>query len=182
MYRTDDVRYEADFYNEWFVSPNAMLTEQVMNWLTNAGLFQYVMDSSAPLSATRILDGTVTALYGDYRATSPKAVLGLQFFLIDQAASPADIVWHQEYRQEVEVTERSPEALVRGWNAALRLILTALDEDLNNTLSPAKVAMELQWHLMRSTPHRGIAHETASRASPGSPRVSCSSTQEGETC
>ena len=135
VYRTSDARYDADFYNEWFASPNAMLTQQVLSWLTVAGLFQYVMDSSGPLAATHILEGTVTALYGDYRAIPSKAVLGLQFFLIHEASSPAAIILHQEYRKEVELTEKSPEALVSGWNAALRFILTALDDDLNRTLS-----------------------------------------------
>lgn len=136
VYRTTDARYEGDFYNEWFVPPNAMLTQQVMNWLTTAGLFQYVMDSSGPLPATYILEGTVTALYGDYRATPAKAVLGLQFFLLHEPSSlHAEIMWHREYRKEVDVTERSPEALVNGWNAALQLILTDLDVDLERTLS-----------------------------------------------
>ena len=78
----------------------------------------------------------MTALYGDYRGTPPKAVLGLQFFLLHQGSSHPEIMWHQEYRQEVEFTEKSPEALVNGWNAALRFILSALDADLNRTLHP----------------------------------------------
>ena len=134
VYRTSDARYDADYYNEWFVTPNAMLTQQVLNWLTVADLFQYVMDSSGPLSATHILEGTVTALYGDYRATPSKAVLGLQFFLIHEPSSPASILVHKEYRKEVELSENSPEALVSGWNTALHLILTALEENLNETL------------------------------------------------
>lgn len=135
VYRTSDARYEADFYNEWFVMPNAILTQQVVNWLTMAGLFQYVMDSSGPLPATHVLNGIVTALYGDYRATPPKAVLGLQFFLVHEPSSlHAEIMWHQEYRKEVEVMEQTPEPLVSGWNGALRLILSALDEDRNRAL------------------------------------------------
>ncbi|MDF0668269.1 MAG: ABC-type transport auxiliary lipoprotein family protein [Nitrospira sp.] len=134
VYRTSDARYEGDFYNEWFVPPNAMLTQQTLNWMTTAGLFQYVMDSSGPLPATHLLEGTLTALYGDYRATPAKAVLAVQFFLLHEASSQAEVLWHQEYRKEVEVMERTPEALVSGWNEALRLILIALDEDLTRTL------------------------------------------------
>ena len=134
VYRTSDARYEGDFYNEWFVPPNAMITQQVVNWLTRAGLFQYVMDSSGPLPATHSLEGTLTALYGDYRATPAKAVLAVQFFLLHEASGQAEVLWHQEYRKEVDVMERTPEALVSGWNEALRLILSALDEDLTRTL------------------------------------------------
>jgi hypothetical protein len=111
-----------------------MMTQQVLNWLTGAVLFQYVMDSSGPLAGTHILEGTVTALYGDYRAIPSKPSLGLQFFLIHEASSPADIVLNQEYRKEVDVTERSPEALVNGWNAGLRFSLTALDDALKKPL------------------------------------------------
>lgn len=134
VYRTSDARYEGDFYNEWFVPPNAMITQQVMNWLTRAGLFQYVTDSSGPLPATHMLEGTLTTLYGDYRASPAKAVLAVQFFLLHEASAQAEVLWHQEYRKEVDVVEQKPEALVSGWNEALRLILSALDEDLTRTL------------------------------------------------
>jgi uncharacterized lipoprotein YmbA len=134
VYRTSDASYEEDFYNEWFVPPNVMLTQQVMNWLATAGLFQYVMDSSGPLPASHILEGTLTALYGDYRATRIKAVLGLQFFLLHDEAGSTNIIWHKEYRKEVDVIAPTTEALVSGWNAALRHVLSVLDEDLNQTL------------------------------------------------
>lgn len=134
VYRTSDARYEGDYYNEWFVPPNAMLTQQVVNWLTTTGLFQYVMDSSGPLPATHMLEGTLTALYGDYRATPGKAVLAVQFFLLHEASAQAEVLWHQEYRKEVDVMEQQPEALVKGWNSALRLILSDLEEDLSRTL------------------------------------------------
>lgn len=134
VYRTNDARYEGDYYNEWFVPPNAMITQQIVNWLTRAGLFQYVMDSSGPLPATHRLEGTLTALYGDYRATPAKAVLAVQFFLLHEASAQAEVLWHQEYWKEVNVMEQQPEALVSGWNEALRLILSALDEDLTRTL------------------------------------------------
>ena len=134
VYRTNDARYEGDYYNEWFVLPNAMITQQVMSWLTRVGLFQYVMDSSGPLPATHMLDGTLTALYGDYRATPAKAVLAVQFFLLHEASGQAEVLWHQEYRKEVDVMEQKPEALVKGCNSALRLILGDLEEDLTRTL------------------------------------------------
>jgi uncharacterized lipoprotein YmbA len=136
VYRESDARYERDFYNEWVVPPDVMLTQQTLNWLTAAGLFQYLTDSSGPLPATHILEGTVTALYGDYRATPLKVVLGLQFVLMHDTAASTDMIWHDQYRKEVEVGEQSPEALVSGWNDALRIILTAVEADMNQALRP----------------------------------------------
>ncbi len=135
VYRRDATRYETDYYNEWFVLPNAMLTQQALNWLAAAGLFQYVLDSSGPLPATHILEGIVTALYGDHRTAPIKAVLGLQLFLVDETANSTRIIWHNEYRKEVEVVGQSPEALVSGWNAALRGILAAVEADLIQALA-----------------------------------------------
>jgi len=111
-----------------------MLTQQIMNWLTSAGLFQYVMDSSGPLPATHMLEGTLTALHGDYRATPARAVLAVQFLFLHEASAQGEVLWHREYRKEVDIMEQKPEALVSGWNEALRLILSALDEDLTRTL------------------------------------------------
>jgi len=136
VYRESDARYESDFYNQWFVVPDVMLTQQTTNWLTAAGLFQYVMDSSGSLPPTHILEGTVTALYGDYRANPAKAVLGLQFVLVHDTAASTDMIWHNQYRKEVEVSKQSPEALASGWNEALRIILTDLETDLNKALRP----------------------------------------------
>lgn len=136
VYRESDARYESDFYNQWFVVPDVMLTQQTTNWLTAAGLFQYVMDSSGSLPPTHILEGTVTALYGDYRANPAKAVLGLQFVLVHDTAASTDMIWYNQYRKEVEVSKQSPEALASGLNEALRIILTDLETDLNKALRP----------------------------------------------
>jgi uncharacterized lipoprotein YmbA len=134
VYRRSDGRYEADFYNQWFVVPDVMFTQQTTNWLMAAGLFQYVMDSSASVPPTHILEGTVTALYGDYRAKPAKAVLSLQFVLLHEMAGSTEIIWHNQYRKEVEVREPRPEALVSGWNEALQMIFTDLETDLNKAL------------------------------------------------
>ena len=81
-----------------------------------------------------MLEGTLTELYGDYRATPAKAVLAVQFFLLHEASGQAEVLWHQEYRKEVDIIERTSAALVKGWNEALRLILSELEEDLTRAL------------------------------------------------
>jgi cholesterol transport system auxiliary component len=131
VYRTSDTRYEADFYNEWFISPAAMVTQQAQNWMTNAGLFQHVVDASSYLDASHILEGAVTALYGDYRQKgSPKAVLDLQIILIHDGPIRADIVFRRDYHQTVDLAATSPEMLTRGWNEGLRRILEGFEKDL----------------------------------------------------
>ena len=131
VYRRQDVSYESDFYNEFFVSPGALLTEEVQQWLARSGLFQHVVASTSQLQASYILEGLVSALYGDYReGTAPKAVLGIQFFLVRDVAARSEIVFQKEYRKEIATGQRSPKTLVEGWNQALREILASFEEDL----------------------------------------------------
>ena len=131
VYRTGDTRYESDFYHAWFVSPSAMLTQQVQNWLRNALLFESVVATPSYLDATHILEGTVTALYGDYRQQGEhKAVVGMHIVLIEDNSTRAAMVFQHDYHQRVELTETSPDELTRGWNQGLQQILMTLEEDL----------------------------------------------------
>ena len=158
VYRQSDARYESDFYNQWFMVPEVMLTQQMTRWLAAAGLFQHVMDTSGSLSPTHILEGTVTAMYGDHRANPAKAVLGLQFVLVHDAAASMNVIWHKEYREEVEVREQSPEALVSGWNEALRNILRALEADMRQALqSKRELSIAMDPHIRVKTGGRSSA-------------------------
>jgi len=131
VYRTSELGYESDFYHEFLVSPRALLTESVRQWLGASGVFRFALDPASKADATHSLEGNVQALYGDYReSASPKAVLMLEFFLSnDQPATP-EIIFHKAYRQEVPLENGSPEALAKGWGKALEQILTALEQDL----------------------------------------------------
>ena len=131
VYRTGNTSYESDFYNAWFVSPSAMLTQQIQNWLRNASLFEHVAATRSYLDATHILEGTVTALYGDYRQQGEqKAVVGMHIVLIEDNSTRTAIVFQRDYQQMVELTEPSPDELTRGWNEGLQQIFIALEGDL----------------------------------------------------
>ena len=131
VYRMGDTRYESDFYNAWFLSPSAMLTQQMQDWLRHARLFERVVATSSYMDATHILEGTVTALYGDYRQQGGhKAVVGIQIVLIEDTSTRPAIVFQRDYQQLVELTETSPDALTRGWNQGLEKIFMTLEADL----------------------------------------------------
>jgi hypothetical protein len=136
VYRSSELGCWTDFYHEFLVAPRALLTEQTRQWLGTSGLFSHVLDPGSKADATHSLEGNVLALYGDFRqAGSPKAVLAVQFSLLnDLAASPA-IVFHKGYRQEMPLENRAPETLAKGWGAALEQILRALEQDLAQVLA-----------------------------------------------
>lgn len=134
VYRRSEVSYEADFYNQFLVAPGAQLSEEVRRALGQAQVAQHVIGTSIQLEPTHVLEGTVDALYGDFRDLSaPKAVLEMEFFLSKESATKADIVTRKRYTKSIAVNGRSPEALVKGWNDGLTEILAALVSDLRAT-------------------------------------------------
>ncbi|HUU49893.1 MAG TPA: hypothetical protein VMW81_02905 [Nitrospinota bacterium] len=140
IYRTDEDSYESDFYNEFFVPPGPMIAENVHDWLSKSGLFQNIVKSSSRAESTYVLEGVVLPIYGDYRNTkAPKAVLGIEFFVINDASSLSDIVFQKRYLKKVPLKEKSPDGLVKGWNEALKQILVDFEKDLQETNLNAKI-------------------------------------------
>lgn len=134
VYRRSESSYESDFYNQFLVSPGAQLTEEVRRALGQAQVAQYVLGASSQSEPTHVLEGTVDALYGDFRdLSSPKAVLEMEFFLSKESSTRAEIITRKRYTKSVAVNGRTPEALVKGWNDGLSEILAALVADLRAT-------------------------------------------------
>lgn len=128
VYRTADLQYESDFYDEWFVTPSVLITQQLQNWLAHSERFQLVLQGTNHIEPTHFLEGTVTELYGDFRE-SPRAVLGIEFHLLD-AMNEGKLSFRRTYHQDIPLTDRSPDALARGLTEALRTVLVALTKDI----------------------------------------------------
>ena len=139
VYRLEELSYESDFYNEFFISPASMFTEEIRKRLAGSGLFKHVVAPSSLLDSTYILEGAVTALYGDYRVnTVPKAVMEIQFFLLHETDSNPKIIFQSQYHKEEPLNGNTPDALVKSWNEALNQILTEFETDLKGNLSNIK--------------------------------------------
>jgi len=73
----------------------------------------------------------VTELYGDTRSgASPAAVMTIQFGLVDTTDPRAATVYQRTISQRVPMAQATPDALVRGYGAALSQILVQLSSDL----------------------------------------------------
>ncbi len=130
VYRRLDGSWESDFYNRFFVPPAAMLTGEVREWLRSSGLFAHVVEPGSQAEPDLILEGSITALYGDFAAPSlPQAVMEMQFLLVD----PADgyrVRFEGDYRSSFPAEAAEPEALVEAWDQALADLLARLEGDL----------------------------------------------------
>ena len=131
VYRTSEAGYESDFYNQFLVSPSSLITEEVRKALTGSQIFKYVISPTNQLQPSYVLEGTVNALYGDFRNTnSPRAVLEMEFFLTSEIPGNPGILMQRRYAKSLPLSGRTTEALIKGWNQALEEILTSLVADL----------------------------------------------------
>ncbi|MBM2803140.1 MAG: uncharacterized protein HW419_1033 [Deltaproteobacteria bacterium] len=131
VYRISEAGYETDFYNQFLTATDSIIGEEVRRGLAASRVFKYVVGPSNQLQANYVLEGSVNALYGDFRnLNAPAAVLEIEFFLHNEDAANPGIVMQKRYVKSVPLNERTPEALVKGWNDALNEIVAALVADL----------------------------------------------------
>ncbi|MFH1076404.1 MAG: hypothetical protein V1753_06130 [Pseudomonadota bacterium] len=136
VYCRGDGVYESDFYNEFFISPCEIITGAVSQWLNGSGIFRYVVGFSSYTEPSFILEGTLVGMYGDYSDKKrPKAVMALEFLLIDDSTPTPEVLMKKEYRKEIDLAGSSSSyALVKGWGKALEAILVVLEKDIKLVL------------------------------------------------
>ena len=133
IYRTSDTEYEADFYNQFLSSPAVMITEETRKALAASSKFKFVVGPTSSLTANYVLEGSINALYGDFRKPSaPAALLEIEFFLHNENPGSPGIVLQKRYLKSVPLKEKSPEALAKGWSEALEAIAAMFVADIGD--------------------------------------------------
>ena len=133
VYRTGEVNYESDFYNEFLSSPTSLITEVVRNRLETSKVFENVTDDTSIVESKYTLEGKVLALYGDYVTTDePRAVVDIMFSIINNKKQNT-IAFQNTYRTSEEIDTHKPADLVRGFNHCIEKILIELEQDLRES-------------------------------------------------
>ncbi len=133
VYRKSQSEYETDFYNQFLIKPDDMITEKTRSWLSESGLFKWVLEPGSYTNATHVLEGNITALYGDFREkASPKATMKIRFFLVKLPEKA--VVFGKTYEAVLEVKSQTAEALVEAFDKCLINILSNLEQDLQEQL------------------------------------------------
>jgi len=137
VYRIGDAEYESDFYNEFLASPSAMISDTMRNWLSRSRLFKRVLDPGSQIDPTHMIEGNITALYGDVRvASSPRATIEMRIFLLEAETGDEPLpVFGKTYTASTVMESDDPEGLVEGLGRCLQKILSALENDLAERLS-----------------------------------------------
>lgn len=137
VYRVGDSKYESDFYNEFLASPSAMITDTMRNWLSMSRLFKRVLDPGSRIDPTHIIEGNITALYGDFREpSSPKATVEMRVFLLETETGEDPLpIFGKTYTSSINFKSEDPEGLVEAFGRCLEKILSTLESDLAERLS-----------------------------------------------
>ncbi len=133
VYQLGGLRMEEDFYNRFFSAPGELITEATARWLRASSLFEQVYAQPAPTEPPWFMEGSVSALYGDFSDTPAKAVMEIGFNLFHDAEGGNRIVLTQNYRREIPLPAKTPAALAAGWSTALTQILGDLEKDLQRS-------------------------------------------------
>lgn len=127
VYRMQALKFTTDYYNIFFISPAEQIYQNELKYLRATNIFKLVSANVAPLLPDYILKAYVSELYADYRnAASPKAVITIQFVLLDVALSPPKIIMQKTFSRKQILQQKSSAALMAAWNDELGSILRQL--------------------------------------------------------
>lgn len=140
VYRTAVSAWTADYYNQFFVAPADMLTQDLRTWLAGAGLYANVVDPGSLAPAQLVLEGNVTALYGDLSARPARAVAEMQFLLLDARGDERRVLLTRAYSRGAPMQGNTPQELVAALRQAVAGIYSDLEADLRKAVPAASAA------------------------------------------
>ncbi|MCC5816614.1 MAG: hypothetical protein JJT78_17825 [Leptospira sp.] len=133
VYRKSDSNFESDFYNEFLVSPQSNIGEEIIRYLDSKELFHAVSGMNSRIEATHYFEADVVSLYGDYRdKKNSMAIISIQFRIFDDQMGDYKLINRRSYTKKVKVNPDVPDSLVSGWNQGLFSILESFSQDLKS--------------------------------------------------
>ncbi|WP_320169281.1 hypothetical protein [Maridesulfovibrio sp.] len=135
VYKTGPNSFESDYYNAFFITPAAMMTQELHSWMSDSGLFANVLGPESMGTGNLILEGVVNAIYGDYSSDPHKAILKMQFFLLDNENPGLPIIYSRNFSRAIELKDTEAKTLVSALNCGAKEIFTELERDLSETVA-----------------------------------------------
>ncbi len=133
VYRKSESKYESDFYDEFLISPQQNLSEELVRYLDASGAFLSTSDMNSRIEATHYIEADFPGLYGDFRESGyPKSYMEVQLRVFDDRTAEYIPIFRKNYSKSISMKDESPESLVDGWNQALAEICNDFIKDSKN--------------------------------------------------
>lgn len=131
VFRIGENQFKSDYYNEYFVLPAQMITEQTRNWLSKSGLFARVLSPMSSVRPGYVLEGHISRLFLDVTDSAQRrAVLEITFFLVKKHKRDETVDFEKTYTAERSIDSDDPGAYIRAQSEAMQEILEKLEKDL----------------------------------------------------
>lgn len=130
VYKTGKNMFESDYYNSFFIPPAALITQELRGWMTDSRLFRNVLGPESMGTGEYLLEGVVNSIYGDYSGDQPKAVLNMQFFLLDNSSPDMPIIYSRDFSREISVDGTGAGDLIAAMNSGVEAVFIDLEKDL----------------------------------------------------
>ncbi len=137
VYRTGEGTFEEDFYNEFYSPPGMEVRKAAGHWLDDSGAFARILGATDVARADWLLQGRVNELYADVREREARAVLEVEFTLLDARPNRPVEAFRKRYGA-ASPTERSADGIHAAWGRGLEQILAELEQDLRVHLAGAR--------------------------------------------
>ncbi|ABZ93268.1 Conserved hypothetical protein [Leptospira biflexa serovar Patoc strain 'Patoc 1 (Ames)'] len=134
VYRKDNVVYESDFYNGFFIPPSHNFKEELSKSLIRSGNFEWDANLHTRVGVTHYIELNLSQLYGDFRSKEPKAVIEFEVVVFEDKDSISSPVFRKTFKQNVIIEKKDAEALVIGWNSALSQSFSEMNLELSKQL------------------------------------------------
>ncbi|TIH13589.1 hypothetical protein D0S45_14860 [Marinifilum sp. JC120] len=134
VYKVGENAFEADYYNSFFVPPASLITQELRVWMGDSGIFANVLGPDSMGTGELLLEGVVNSIYGDYSGPEPKAVIRMQFVLLNNGTPDMPIVYSRDFSREIAIGTTDPAALVKAMSSGLNEIFVELEKDLAETV------------------------------------------------
>lgn len=133
--KVDPLRYETDFYNEFFIAPSDMITECVADYVAKIGLFKSVVRSRATCNPDYELNGHIECLLFDF-SDSQKQNVTLQITFRLLKLEDQSLLMQETLLEKVKVSDREPATCIKALNDALNAMMKRVIDKLSSSGKP----------------------------------------------
>jgi ABC-type uncharacterized transport system auxiliary subunit len=135
VYKKGSHEFEIDYYNGFLVSPPQMITERVRHWLSEADLFERVLNPASQADPTHALEGHIVKLYGNFQEDEPfAAVFEIKFFLTDYQNRTGHVILSKTYSETQPTETHDGPSFIEAVDICLERILKAVESDIAGVL------------------------------------------------
>lgn len=131
VYRTSDLTFTDDFYNNFYVTPATMVRTAIYEWLAASGAFRLVVDAETLAASDYVLETRLDHFYVDLRPDVERAsVVAFTATLLRSGREKSAPVLMRSYEEREPVEGKGADADAAAWSVALKRALSRLEADV----------------------------------------------------